>query len=81
MGNIEQVFNFKVKLKILRDGFIVNGLRYKTCMKIGPNACKIKNIGFVPVTIRVTFLKKCWVFDLTLARSNIEHPLIIADSN
>jgi hypothetical protein len=48
-------------------------------MKIGPNACKTKNIGFV--TIRVTFKKKCWVFDLTLARSNIEHPLIIAVSN
>jgi hypothetical protein len=45
MGNIEQVFNVKVKLKILKRCFIVNGLRYKTCMKIGPNACKTKNIG------------------------------------
>jgi hypothetical protein len=42
-------------------------------MKIGPNACKTKNIGFV--TIRVTFEKKC------LAWSNIEHPLITAVSN
>jgi hypothetical protein len=33
-----------------------------------------KNFGFV--TIRVPFLKKCLVFDLTLAQSNIEHPLI-----
>ncbi len=48
-------------------------------MKIGPNACKTKNIGFV--TIRVIFFFKCWVFDLTLARSNIEHPLRIVVSN
>ena len=49
---------------------------YKTCMNIGPNGNNTKNFGFV--TIRVPFLKKCWVFDLTLAQSNIEHPLIFA---
>ncbi len=44
-------------------------------MNIGPNGYKTKKFGFV--TIRVQFLKKCWVFDLTLAQSNIEHPLYL----
>ena len=45
-------------------------------MNIGSNGWKTKYFGFL--TIRVSFLKKCWVFDLTLAQSNIEHPLIFA---
>ena len=45
-------------------------------MNIGPNGYNTKNFGFV--TIRVPFLKKSLVFDLTLAQSNIEHPLIFA---
>jgi hypothetical protein len=45
-------------------------------MNIGSNGWKTKRFGFL--TIRVSFLKKCWVFDLTLAQSNIEHPLIFA---
>ncbi len=47
-------------------------------MNIGPNGYKTKKFGFVVVTIRVQFLKKCWVFDLTLAQSNIEHPLYLS---
>jgi hypothetical protein len=50
--------------------------RYKTCMNNGPNGYNTKNFGFV--TIRVSFKKKCWVFDLSLAQSNIKHPLIFA---
>jgi hypothetical protein len=42
-------------------------------MNIDPNVYNNKNFGYVPVTIRMPFLKKCWVFDLTLAQSNIEH--------
>jgi hypothetical protein len=45
-------------------------------MNIGSNGWKTKYFGFL--TIRVSFFKKCWVFDLTLAQSNIEHPLIFA---
>ncbi len=45
-------------------------------MNIGPNGYNTKKFGFV--TIRVPYLKKWWVFDLTLAQSNIEHPLIFA---
>jgi hypothetical protein len=51
-------------------------LEVKTCMNIGSNGWKTKNFGFP--TIRVSFFFKCWVFDLTLAQSNIEHPLIFA---
>jgi hypothetical protein len=45
-------------------------------MNIVSNGWKTKNFGFL--TIRVSFFFKCWVFDPTLAQSNIEHPLIFA---
>ena len=45
-------------------------------MNIGSNGWKTKYFGFL--TIRVSLFKKCWVFDLTLAQSNIEHPLKFA---
>jgi hypothetical protein len=47
-------------------------------MNIGSNGWKTKTKSFGFLTIRVSFLKKCWVFDLTLAQSNIKHPLIFA---
>ncbi len=45
-------------------------------MNIGSNGWKTNYFGFF--TIRVSFFFKCWLFDLTLAQSNIEHPLIFA---